>query len=146
MRLQATKQMLRLQEWSEQIKARNASGLSVKQWCKENGINEKTYYMRQKRVQEELLEKLTQQPELMQTGQQKQIIPQEGRPCPEIVAIPAMQLISESRRETNSQPYITNLYHEQAAITIYIGSHVIEIKNNADEKIVEQVLKAVSRI
>ena len=146
MRLQTTKQMMRLQEWSEQIKARNASGLSVKQWCEENGINVKTYYLHQRRVQEELLDKLTQVPEIMQSGQQKQIIRQEGKALPEIVAIPAMQLMSEGKPETNCQPYITNLHYDQPSITVYIGTHAIEIKNNAEEKIVEQVLKAVSRI
>ena len=55
MKVQELKQNLLLQEWAAQIKAREASGMTVKQWCAENGPSLKTYYYRQKRVREELL-------------------------------------------------------------------------------------------
>ena len=38
------KQELRLREWSEQIERQQSSGMSVEQWCIENGIKPKTYY------------------------------------------------------------------------------------------------------
>ena len=38
------KQELRLREWSEQIERQQSSGMSVEQWCVENGIKPKTYY------------------------------------------------------------------------------------------------------
>lgn len=44
------KQELRLREWSEQIERQQSSGLSVEQWCDENGINPKTYYYRLRKV------------------------------------------------------------------------------------------------
>ena len=47
---------LRLQEWSAQIKAQQASGLTVQQWCAENGINAKTYYYRLRKVREQFME------------------------------------------------------------------------------------------
>ena len=50
------KKELRLQEWSAQIKAQQASGLTVQQWCAENGINAKTYYYRLRKVQEQFME------------------------------------------------------------------------------------------
>ena len=46
------KQELRLREWSEQIERQQSSGLSVEQWCDENGINPKTYYYRLRKVRE----------------------------------------------------------------------------------------------
>ena len=46
------KQELRLREWSEQIERQQSSGLSVEQWCAENGIKPKTYYHFQKRIRE----------------------------------------------------------------------------------------------
>ena len=55
MKVQELKQNLLLQEWAAQIKAREESGMTVKQWCAENGPCLKTYYYRQKRVREELL-------------------------------------------------------------------------------------------
>ena len=43
---------LRLREWSEQIERQQSSGMSVEQWCVENGIKSKTYYYRLRRVRE----------------------------------------------------------------------------------------------
>ena len=46
------KQNMRLCEWTAQIEAQQASGMSVQAWCAENGINEKTYYYRLRKVRE----------------------------------------------------------------------------------------------
>jgi len=40
------KQEVRLQEWSAQIEAQQASGLTIREWCAENGIKPNTYYNR----------------------------------------------------------------------------------------------------
>lgn len=34
----------RLSEWTQRIAERKSSGISVKNWCRENGVSEKTYY------------------------------------------------------------------------------------------------------
>lgn len=49
----AVKQEIRLQEWAAQIEAQQESGKTVQQWCIENGIKEKTYYYRLRRVREQ---------------------------------------------------------------------------------------------
>ena len=54
--LATVKQKVRLQEWSAQIEAQQASGLTVRQWCAENGIKSNTYYHRLKRVREQYLQ------------------------------------------------------------------------------------------
>ena len=41
-------------EWQEQVNSQIASGLTVKEWCKQNSINEKTYYYHLRRVREKL--------------------------------------------------------------------------------------------
>ena len=51
----AVKQEVRLREWSAQIEAQQASGLTVLQWCSENGIKPKTYYYHLKKVREQFL-------------------------------------------------------------------------------------------
>ena len=48
------KNEIKLKQWSEMIRQRNESGLTVAQWCAENGVNQKTYYYRLKRVREAL--------------------------------------------------------------------------------------------
>ena len=52
----AVKQEVRLQEWSAQVEAQQASGLTVRQWCLENGIKPKTYYYHLKKVREQFLD------------------------------------------------------------------------------------------
>ena len=54
--LAAVKQEMRIQEWSAQIEAQQASGLTVQQWCAENGIKPKTYYYHLKKVREQFLD------------------------------------------------------------------------------------------
>lgn len=51
----AIKQEVRLREWAAQVEAQRASGLSVKEFCRENGINPKTYYYHLRKVREECL-------------------------------------------------------------------------------------------
>ena len=52
----AVKQEVRLQEGSAQVEAQQASGLTVRQWCLENGIKPKTYYYHLKKVREQFLD------------------------------------------------------------------------------------------
>ena len=40
------------QEWAERIAAQQGSGLSVKQFCKEQGVSEYSFYCWRKRLQE----------------------------------------------------------------------------------------------
>ena len=50
------KQEMRIQEWTAQIEAQQASGMTVKQWCKENGIKPNTYYNRLQKVRSHVLD------------------------------------------------------------------------------------------
>ena len=44
MDVRAIKHAAKLSEWSERIRACRSSGVPVKSWCEENGINIKSYY------------------------------------------------------------------------------------------------------
>ena len=50
------RQALRLQEWSQLIEAQQASGLTIKQWCEENGIKPNTFYCRLKKIREQFID------------------------------------------------------------------------------------------
>lgn len=43
---------LRMREWSEMVRECSRSGLTIREWCGDNGINIKTYYYRLKRVRD----------------------------------------------------------------------------------------------
>ena len=49
------KKNIRLQEWNRQIEEQKSSGLSIQEWCKQKGINPKTYYYHLRKVREEFL-------------------------------------------------------------------------------------------
>ena len=46
------KKKVKLAQWTEMVRSRSESGLTVTDWCKENGINFKTYYYRLKRIRQ----------------------------------------------------------------------------------------------
>ena len=47
------KKTVRLQEWERQIEEQKTSGLSVQEWCRQNGIATKTYYYHLRKVRED---------------------------------------------------------------------------------------------
>ena len=54
--LATVKRGMQLQEWAAQIEAQQASGLTVREWCAENGIKPNTYYNRLRKVREQYVE------------------------------------------------------------------------------------------
>lgn len=52
--LQVLSRQERLERWSGKIAACRGSGMTVRAWCQENGITEKTYYYWQRRLYQEL--------------------------------------------------------------------------------------------
>ena len=50
------KRNVQLQEWTKQIKEQQESGMTVKAYCAQNGINIKTYYYRLRKIREQCLE------------------------------------------------------------------------------------------
>ena len=50
------KRNVQLQEWTKQIKEQQESGMTVKAYCVQNGINLKTYYYHLRKVREQCLE------------------------------------------------------------------------------------------
>lgn len=55
----------RLQEWSKIVEACRASGLSNREFCKANGIPEKTFYYRLKQVRDAAV-RLQAEPQIIQ--------------------------------------------------------------------------------
>ena len=52
-----------LEEWEKQIMDCHASGLTIQEWCRKNGVNSKTYYYRLRQVREKSLEARTEKVE-----------------------------------------------------------------------------------
>ena len=56
MRVNAVTRSIQLQEWASQIQERLQSGQTVREWCEQRNLAQKTYYYRLRRVRGELLQ------------------------------------------------------------------------------------------
>ena len=45
-------------EWEKQVNAQIESGLTVKEWCRQNSINPKTYYYHLRKIRKEICEQI----------------------------------------------------------------------------------------
>ena len=57
--LQVMSSQERLENWTTRIMACRSSGMTVRAWCRENGLSEKTYYYWQRRLFQTLSEQQT---------------------------------------------------------------------------------------
>lgn len=48
------KSKVKCDEWQKQVNSQITSGLTVKEWCRQNNVNAKTYYYHLRRVREKL--------------------------------------------------------------------------------------------
>jgi len=144
MRVQALKHMMRLREWAAQIDECQKSGLTVKQWCDKHGINRKTYYNRVRLVREEIL-----------------ILAETGGTSEGINVIETANTMIANRKnrdylckkESNAQRMEIPEFIEftpppvkSAAVSVRFGGYAVDIQNNADDMIIEHVLRVVARL
>ena len=55
-KIRETKRCINLKNWKEEIESQISSGLSVKEWCLQNNINQKSYYYHLRKVREASIE------------------------------------------------------------------------------------------
>ena len=54
--IMAVKKQVRLENWASEVESCTTSGLTVQQWCRENGMSPKTYYYHLHKVRESIIE------------------------------------------------------------------------------------------
>ena len=57
MTIRGAEKQANLQKWSQRVAECRSSGLPVRQWCDENGVNPKAYYTWQKKVFDAIVER-----------------------------------------------------------------------------------------
>jgi len=143
MKVQTAKQMIRLQEWGRQIHECQQSGKSVKQWCAEQGLNRKTYYWRLRVLQEAMLEAWE------TNGIVQQQVRGDSKGFHHIAQWGAVQEIASHPVRKEHVPVfaaLPALAVQEVAVTVRIGEYAVDIHADADEKIIEQVLRAVTQL
>lgn len=104
----------RLEKWNAAICAQKASGLTIKEWCEQNGINSNTYYYYLRRIRDAMLE--SSGPRLVE------------------MEFPAADLPA-------GKPAVQNSFLPQ--ITITLRDCVISIGETAPPELISSVLEAV---
>jgi len=128
MEIAEARQAVKLREWAEMVQARWMSGQTVKTWCEENNVAQKTYYYRLKRIRLEALKS---------TGPNIQILPLHEKSSP---AFAELSLSDNYPLEGNEKDTGT------PAVTINVGNMAIKIHNEAGAEIIENVIRAVSEV
>ena len=109
------KAQMHMQEWSKLIEARQDSGLSIKEWCRQNNLPESRYYYYLKKLRLAACE----------------ILPSERRDDSQFALVPNHARVS-SRAATRS-----------SNIKIILSNSVVEIGEGADEAQVKFTLEVL---
>ena len=110
--------IVRLQQWSAEVAACNESGMSKGDWCRENGINPKTYYYHQRMVRRAAFEALP--------------IPAEEQ------EVHFLEISQDISAETIPVP----AERESASAVIHIGDVQIFLTDGISETMLKKLLKA----
>ena len=108
----------RMEQWVQLIKEFQASGLSVKSWCRQNDIKESAYYYWLKRIRREAC------------AQQ----------------LPAVQPENQKPVEFAKLRVDTGTPGAGAAVIIHLPSAIVEVKEGTSQKTVEAVLLALKAL
>ena len=109
---------VRAASWTAMIKQRNDSGLTIREWCAANGIQESVYYYRLNRLR-------------------KMALDVEETPAP------ASQNISVSERF--AQLPVSSAPDSTAAIRIRRGDTVVEVSSDAPERLLSFLKEVMFR-
>ena len=143
MKVQQTKHKIRIKEWATQIDACKKSGMTVRQWCEEIGINPKTFYNRMRAVREEILDQADmanadwESEDELSRGEESSL-DKHGR------------LSAGSLYERTMKPIFAALptpkANQPAAVTVRVGGYAVEIQDGASDTVLEKVLRLVARL
>ena len=115
MKVTDLKTQMHMQEWTKLIEARQGSGLSIKEWCRQNNLPESQYYYYLKKLRLAACEAF---PSERQDGAQFALVPKQARV---------------------SNPIITGAGN----IKITLLNAVVEISEGADEAQVKYTLEVL---
>lgn len=121
MEIQKTKHQIYLDRWRALVKSCRSSGETIKAWCKQEGINESTYYRWQKLVWESETEKSSVGP--YRTTE---------------VTFAEYKAQSSGREPT--------VLSNAPALTLQVGQIRIEIQNGAEQDLIENTLLAIRKL
>lgn len=128
----STKQILHqamLNEWASRFADHKASGLTVNEWCAQNGISRHCYFYWKRKLKDELIAQAL--PEIVPLA-----LPDVSAPeCKPVVPVPS----DDSRTSCTTWPTCTT----NSPAKIHIGNVMIELDASASENFIASIIKAV---
>lgn len=115
------KHMAQLTEWKERVAACRGSGMSVRVWCQEHGIANKTYYYWEK----EVLAEAGRQMAKTESGKEKRFV--------EMPALPERSAQADNDQAQEAKPAL--------AAKLWIRGEALEIYAGADERMLEALVR-----
>ena len=113
------RQHFKHEEWKSIISECRASGMTVKAWCKANGIVEQTYYKNLKKLREEMIENL---------------------PAPITTDTCGKPAVFKKLEVQSPIP------DTKAAVIIHLGNATIEVNEGTSQLTVQAVLLALQNV
>lgn len=113
------RQHFKHEEWKSIISECRASGMTVKAWCKANGIVEQTYYKNLKKLREEMIENLP--------------APITTDTCEKPAVFKKLEVQSP-------------IPDTKATVIIRLGNATIEVNEGASQQTVQAVLLALQNV
>ena len=117
----------RYDRWVGIISERNASGLSIKDWCRQNNVKETSYYYWLKKIRHSIVESL-------ESEDQKD----EGTFVPMLSQPKTTELNHVNNDKTSSTP------HKE--VIIKLGEITIEFGNQTSQELILNVLRALRNV
>lgn len=115
------KRQIRIEQWRKNITECQASGMSVRSWCKQNNLSEQTYYKYLRRFRQELCDSLP-------------------------VSVTASEGRSEKPVTFQKMEVKAPVQNTKAAVIIRLPNAVLEINEGASQQTVQAVLLALQNI
>lgn len=113
----------RLHQWADMLRECQESGKTIRSWCMEQGVNEKSYYYRQQKLRESACQE----------------IEKYQRPIPDSKTAGNLPIFTEVQLPSQLSNHVT-------AVTIRMGEAIVEIHNGAEQTVVENTLRALKNL
>lgn len=111
---------IKMNQWIEIIRECRSSGQSVRSWCIEHDVNDKSYYYWLKKIRIAACNSLPVDPE-----RSNQIVPLKIRELKQEAEVSSKQV---------------------AAIVIRLNSAIVEIQNGATDSVIENTLRVIKNL
>jgi hypothetical protein len=118
-RLKSTEHDYNIHLWISHIKECRASGLTVPEWCSQNGIGVKNYYYWMRKVKREAIDSI---------------------PHADVSLLPVIKTETPVFSKISVPPVVTS---SDAAVTIHINGITVDIRDGTSDATIKSALQAI---